>query len=65
MEHAEQDDFLPEFAELELDEIEELLEELGLDLADDELHQVALFMKQSGSLEAGFAALAELENKAA
>ena len=65
MERDEQDEFPPEFAEMALDEIEELLEESGLELTDDELHQVALFMKQSGSLEAALTALSELENEAA
>jgi hypothetical protein len=65
MDHDEADDLLPAFAEMQIDEIEEVLEDLGLDLSDAELHQIALFMQQSGSLEAALAALAELEDKAA
>lgn len=65
MDHDGSDDFLPHFAELQLDEIEELLEEIGLELSDAELHQVALFLQQSGSLEAAMEALHELERKAA
>jgi hypothetical protein len=65
MEDEESDELLPPFAEMHVDEIEELLDELGLDLSDDGLHQVALFMKQSGSLEAALAALHELDSKAA
>lgn len=65
MDHHDTDDVGPNFAELQIDEIEELLEEFGLDLAGDELHQVALFMQQSGTLEAAVEALQELERKAA
>jgi hypothetical protein len=65
MDRDETDELLPEFAGMEIDEIEELLEELGLELSDDELHQAALFIKQSGSLAAAMEALHELERKAA
>ena len=65
MDDKDADDFLPNFAELPIDEIEELLEEFGLDLAGDELHQVALFMQQSGTLKAAMEALQEVERKAA
>jgi ribosome assembly protein YihI (activator of Der GTPase) len=65
MEHDELADSLPAFADMHVEEIEEVLEELGLDISDDELHQIALFMKQSGSLDAALAALHELERKAA
>jgi hypothetical protein len=65
MDHDESEEFLPEFAKMHVDEIEELLAELGLDLSDDDLHQAALFMQQSGSLEAALEALHQLEEKAA
>jgi hypothetical protein len=65
MEHDELEDIPPAFADMHVDEIEEVLEELGLRLSDNELRQLALFMKQSGSLEAALAALSELERKAA
>ena len=60
----ESDEILPSFAAMHVDEIDELLDELGLDLSDDALHQLALFIKQCGSLEAALAALHELESKA-
>lgn len=65
MDHEDSDDSLPEFRDMRVDEIEELLDELGLELSDDELHHVALFIQQSGSLEAAMEALHELERKAA
>lgn len=65
MDHDDSDSLLPAFAEMSLDEIEELLEELGLELPDDELQQVALFIQQSGGLDAALEALHELERKAA
>jgi len=65
MDHEHSDDCLPDFAEMQLDEIEELLAELGWELSDGELQQIALFMQHSGSLEAAMEALQELERKAA
>lgn len=51
--------------DMHLDEIEELLLELGAELSDDELHRTALFVKQLGSLQSALQAIEELDRKAA
>ena len=65
MDCDEGDDELPDFAAMHLDEMEELLRELELPLTDEELHQVAIFAGQSGSLQAALEALSQLEREAA
>jgi len=53
------------WGELHVEEIVELLQEYGLELTDDALHQLAALVKQAGSPEEAFASLDELDRKAA
>lgn len=51
----------PAIEELELDEIAEILEELGSELSPEELRETALFVKQIGNIEDAFAAIEAAE----
>jgi hypothetical protein len=54
-----------DLSDLEVDEIEELLLESGVELDDDHLHQIALLIKQLGTVEAALATLTEVDRRAA
>ena len=49
---------VPCYDALELDEIAEILEELGEDLPPETLREAAIFVKQMGSIESALAAIA-------
>lgn len=48
-----------------LEEIEDLLLDMGVELAPEALHEMAQFIHEAGSIEAALEALAEVERKAA
>ena len=50
---------------MHLDEIEELLLEMGVELAPETLQEMAQFIQEAGSIDAALEALAEMERKAA
>jgi len=49
--------------DLQLVEIQELLEEHGIELGDDEIADLAQFVKEAGGLEAALQAIASLGNR--
>ena len=49
--------------ELQLVEIQELLEEHGIELSESEIADLAQFVKEAGGLEAALDVLAQLQNR--
>jgi hypothetical protein len=49
--------------DLHLVEIQELLEEHGIELGDEEIADLASFVKEAGGLEAALDVLAQLQNR--
>ena len=49
--------------DLQLVEIQELLEEHGIELGDEEIADLASFVKEAGGLEAALDVLAQLQNR--
>jgi hypothetical protein len=49
--------------DLQLVEIQELLEEHGIELEDEEIADLASFVKEAGGLEAALDVLAQLQNR--
>lgn len=49
--------------DLQLVEIQELLEEHGIELGNEEIADLASFVKEAGGLEAALDVLAQLQNR--
>ena len=49
--------------DLQLVEIQELLEEHGIELGDEEIADLASFVKEAGGLEAALDVLAQLQHR--
>jgi hypothetical protein len=49
--------------DLQLVEIQELLEEHGIELGDEEIADLASFVKEAGGLEAALDVLAQLQSR--
>jgi len=49
--------------DFQLVEIQELLEEHGIDLGDEEIADLASFVKEAGGLEAALDLLTQLQNR--
>ena len=57
------DETIGDFEDLQLAEIQELLEEHGIELEESEIADLANFVKEAGGLEAALDVLAQLQSR--
>ncbi len=58
-----EEEFEGRLEDLQLVEIQELLEEHGIALGDEEIADIASFVKEAGGLEAALDVLAQLQSR--